>query len=369
MAHSTGRSVVKRPAVGYPVRNDMGQRGRASGMTALRQYERLEAEALWRATPDAQRRAVFVSFGDATLTICDSAETPLAHWSLPAVERLNPGARPAIYAPDGYGSETLEIADPVMIEALETVRRALGQAAAQRGRLRRWMAVAAVAAVLAGMALWLPGALLSHAASMVPPVQRAEIGRRLLAEIDLHSGPACAEQQGIMALRRLGKRIMGEAGRIVVMPGRLGAPSLHLPGGIVILSQQALTEADGPELAAALVLAERLGAAREDPLVRLLRDAGPLAALVLLATREIDAEALAAHARHLAAAPPDPPPAADMRTALAAAGVPAAPYAHALDPTGETVRHLLEADPFAAGAKPPLLSDGDWVALEGICTP
>ncbi|PKP83242.1 MAG: hypothetical protein CVT80_12795, partial [Alphaproteobacteria bacterium HGW-Alphaproteobacteria-2] len=198
---------------------------------------------------------------------------------------------------------------------------------------------------------------------------RAEIGRRLLAEIALQSGPACTEQQGLAALRRLRQRIMGEAGRIVVLPGELGAPSLHLPGGIVILTRQALAEADGPELAAALVLAERLGAAREDPLARLLRDAGPLAALVLLTTGEIDAEALAAHARHLAAAPPDSPAAADMRTALAASGIPAAPYAHALDPTGETVLDLLEADPFASGAEPPLLSDGDWVALEGICSP
>lgn len=336
-------------------------------MTALRKYERLEAEALWRASADAQRRAVLVFFGDATLTVCDAAETPLAHWSLPAVERLNPGVRPALYAPDSDGSETLEIDDPVMIEALETVRRALGQAAAQRGRLRRGMAVAVAAAVLAGMAFWLPGALLTYAASMVPTAQRADIGRRLLAEITQHTGPACAEPQGVAALQRLRQRISGDAGRVVVLPGRLGAPSLHLPGGIVILSGQALAETDGPELAAALVLAERLGAAREDPLARVLRDAGPIAALVLMATGEIDAEALAAHAQALAAAPPDPPPAADMRAALAAAGVPAAPYAHALDPTGETVLDLIEADPFATGARPALLSDGDWVALEGIC--
>ena len=59
-------------------------------MTALNQYQRLEAAGIWRETPQAQARDVIVSFGDATLVLTDPrSEVPLAHWSLPAVTRFS----------------------------------------------------------------------------------------------------------------------------------------------------------------------------------------------------------------------------------------------------------------------------------------
>lgn len=68
-------------------------------MTALTEYERLEASGLWRPNAYQQRRNVIVSMGDATLSISGTDEMPLAHWSLPAIERRNPGETPAIFAP------------------------------------------------------------------------------------------------------------------------------------------------------------------------------------------------------------------------------------------------------------------------------
>lgn len=62
-------------------------------MTALDKYVRLESGGLWRADANAQRRDVGISFGDATLVIADTAGRPVAHWSLPAITRLNPGTR------------------------------------------------------------------------------------------------------------------------------------------------------------------------------------------------------------------------------------------------------------------------------------
>ena len=58
-------------------------------MTALKEYQRLEASGLWRPEPDAQRRDVVVSLGDASLTMSEFSGRPLAHWSLAAVRRAN----------------------------------------------------------------------------------------------------------------------------------------------------------------------------------------------------------------------------------------------------------------------------------------
>lgn len=47
--------------------------------------------------------------------------------------------------------------------------------------------------------------------------------------------------------------------------------------------------------------------------------------------------------------------------------MPSTPYARALDPSGETVLALIEADPFAKEAPRPLMPDGDWISLQAIC--
>lgn len=80
-------------------------------MTALTEYQRLESSGVWRASAQDQRRDVMISIGDATLVIYDTANRPLAHWSLAALVRLNVGTRPALFAPAPDAPEELEVAD------------------------------------------------------------------------------------------------------------------------------------------------------------------------------------------------------------------------------------------------------------------
>ncbi|MEM6897041.1 MAG: hypothetical protein AAF576_06645 [Pseudomonadota bacterium] len=96
-------------------------------MTALKDYARLETTGLWRAQAEAQRREVGVSFGDATLVISDANGRPLTHWSLAAVTRQNPGAMPALFAPDSAEVETLELEDDDMIRAIEQVQKVIAK--------------------------------------------------------------------------------------------------------------------------------------------------------------------------------------------------------------------------------------------------
>jgi hypothetical protein len=107
-------------------------------MTALSQYERLEASGLWRASPDEQRREVIISLGDATLTITDMRDIALTHWSLAALERANPGKLPAIYHPDGDPGETLELDETAteMLDAIERLRRHIDRRRPKPWRLR-----------------------------------------------------------------------------------------------------------------------------------------------------------------------------------------------------------------------------------------
>lgn len=337
-------------------------------MTALKGYERLEAPALWREDPHAQRRDVIVSFGNATLVISDTAERPLTHWSLAAIERLNPDETPALYGPGADATDTLEIEDPTMVEAIETVRRAVERNRPHPGRLRLALTLTALAAVLAAGVLWLPDALVRNAAAMAPEATRAEIGDRLLSDLRRVAGAPCRTTLGTRALGVLHDRLRGAdaPGRFVVV--REGVRrTVELPGGIVVIHRALVERSDDPAALAGFVLAEGLRSEALDPMERLLRDAGPWTAFRLLTTGDIPEATLSAHAETLLAAPDQPVPEEALLRRFAAAGVPSSPYAYALDPSGETSLGLIEADPGVPADAPPLMSDGEWISLQGIC--
>lgn len=335
-------------------------------MTAWARYQRLEADGLWRPGAGEQRREVIVSFGAASLVIADRNEVALAHWSLPALIRLNPGAEPALYAPARDADETLEIADTGMIEAVETVRRAVSREGPHRGRIRLAVAAGIAAAIAALGWFWLPDALVSYTAGAVPDAQRARISQRLAVEITALSGPPCGGPRGQAALDTLAHRLLG-AGRTAIVVPQAVPGAVLLPDGTVLLRAATVEDHEGPEVAAAYMLREALRREIEDPLAVLLRQAGTGPTLRLLTRGSLPRPTLRAHAEALMreAAAPVPPEAFLAR--LAAAGVPSTPYARALDPTGESTLSLIEADPWASDPAPPLMPDADWISLQQIC--
>ncbi|GGH32618.1 hypothetical protein SAMN05444007_106186 [Cribrihabitans marinus] len=335
-------------------------------MTALTQYDRIEATGLWRPAPEDQRREVIASIGDATLTISDLNDRALTHWSLAALERSNPGQFPAIYNPDGDPGETLELAESetTMIEAIERLRTAIERSRPRPGRLR-WASVAAVTlSVAAVLFLWLPGALQRHAVSVVPDIKRQEIGRRILDRVERVAGQACAPEEAAPALDRLAQRT--GVRRLVVLPGGI-ANSLHLPGGIVVLNRTLIEDHEDPAVAAGHILLERARAEAKDPLAELLDHAGPIASFRLLTTGQMTPESLDRYAETAMSAPR--PALADdaVLAVFAQAAVPSSPYAYAQDVTGESVLGLIEADPMAGRTLEPVLPDRDWIRLQGIC--
>ena len=339
-------------------------------MTALREYQRLEASGLWRASPDDQRSDVIVSIGDATLIISDFRENPLAHWSLAAIQRANPGKRPAIYHPDGDPGETLELPDTEtdMIAAIEKLRAAVERRRPHPGRLRLVMLAASFLAVVALAVFWLPGAARDHALSVVPEVKRVEIGTALMDRLERVTGPVCRSAEGRAVLTRLARRLPAghDPGRVEVVRGGVQT-AVNLPGGTILINRDLVEDFEEPDVVAGFIVAERLRAEANDPFARLLDHAGLWPTLRLLTTGALEQATLDAYAEHLLTAPR---PRLDPDTLLRGfrrLGVRSTPYAYALDISGETTLGLIEADPFATAAPEPVLSDADWLRLQGIC--
>ena len=337
-------------------------------MIALTEFDRLEASALWRPEGDSQRVEVIVSVGEATLTLSDIKGRALTHWSLPAVIRMSPpGERPAAFAPAPDTDEQVEIDDERMIEAIGRIHRAIDRARPHPGRLRGAI-YAGVAVAAAGLVLfWLPGALIRQTVSIVPTVTRAEIGTGLLDRIRRLSGAPCDTVHGTRALERLKTRLFPKGGGQIVVVTSGVAVSQHLPGGILLLNRALVEDYEDPDVVAGYVLAELERAAEHDPLDRLLHEAGLMASIRLLTTGHLSEEVLDAHAESLLTTPLTVPDMGSLIAQFARTEVHSAPYAYALDITGETVLPLIEADGVQITKTRPVLSDGDWVALQGVC--
>jgi len=338
-------------------------------MTALKKYQRLECFGLWRQTPHDQRREVHVRFGEATLILVDpKSGTVLSHWSLPAIERLNRGEEPPIFAPGTDAGESLELTDPDMVAALETVHAAVKAAVARPGRLRGHILAVTALAVVAGGVGWLPGALVNHTASVVPYSQRADIGQRALDDLARVTGSPCKNQLGLRALAGLADRVFGplDTPILYVMPEGVDAP-LHLPGDVIVLPRRLIEAADGPEAAAGAALVERLRARAEDPIIPLLDHAGLRATFQLLTTAELPDTALVGYGEAVLRATPADLTDALLVEAFKTAQIPATPYALAMDPEGKLFPGLLADDPYKGLAPSPLIPDEGWVALQGIC--
>lgn len=338
-------------------------------MTALTEFSRLESGGLWRETPDAQRREVTVVFGDATLVVMDKAERPLAHWSLPAVERLNPGERPALFTPDNEATETLEISDDLMIDAMEKVRKTVKRRRSKPGRLRNY-GLSLSAAAIAGLAIfWLPDALIRQAQSVVPAVKRSEIGATLLGHIQRVTGQTCRSQLGTRALGTVYTAALGQdaGGQAVVVPSGPEV-AIYLPGGLIVMNRDLIEDTEDPAVVAGHIIAAAAQAREVDPLAALLSESGIGTTFTLLTTGEIDSDTLRAYAETLFANPPSRADDAALLELFQAAQIPSTPFAYAVDVTGESTLGLIEADPMNGRTFDRLLSDADWISLQGICS-
>lgn len=335
-------------------------------MTALAKYQRLEASALWHEAPGARGRDVIVGLRDATIVLSDPrSEAPLAQWSLPAIERLNPGQMPARFAPGLDAGEEIELDDAEMISALDTVHRALERRKPRPGRLRGLVLAGFAIGLVGVLVFWLPGQVTRYAEGVLPAPTRAELGDLALADLARLTGQPCKSVPGRRAASLLAERLFPKAPpRIEVLREGLVAPAA-LPGDILLLPRAMVETADGPDTMAGLLLQARLQGLGQDPLDEVLAHLGLGATLGLLTTGSVAEEALQGFGETLLARPAPPPPDAGQLLALfKVAKVSSTPFGAASKDRPALVSH----DPYPQGSPEPVLRDEDWLEFQAICS-
>lgn len=341
----------------------------AAPLTALTEFQRLEAQGVWRESPQAEPREVIVSVGEATLTLMDPrTDRPLSHWSLPAVAQINPGRRPAIYTPNaGAPDETVEIDDPLMIEGIERVQRAIANHRAAPGRLRHVAAALGVVGMILLLVLWMPDALIRHAARIAPPAQARSIGLAVMADLERSAGAVCRRTSGQQVLDWISPRLIGADALVQVVPGPLNG-ALRLPGDLYVLGNDLLMASPGPEAPAGHLIAAGLAVDDKTVTLEALRHAGLLSALRLMTIGSLPQRAMEGYGEILLSRALPRPDLAAVPPVFAERGLSTEPFARSIDPTGAAVMPLIEADPIRQGTAPQqLLTDEQWLALQQIC--
>lgn len=339
-------------------------------MTALDEYHKLEATGLWRDQGESQRREVLVSLGNTSLIISTLSETALTHWSLAAIIRVNPGEMPALYVPIEGSEESLEIADDLMVAAIEKLRAMIERRRPHPGRLRGVLAGLCGALILGLAVFWLPDALVRQTVLILPEAKKREIGQDILAQMIALTGPSCNQSAGQAALGTLARRVFNAtptAPRLVVLRDGLPA-SLHLPGDLIVLNRTVVEDYQSPDVLAGFLLSEYIRMTDSNPTEALLQEAGLWATMQLLTSGKIAAKYLNNRAATLLTAAPHPVSDEALLARFAEAQISSQPYAYALDISGEETLSLIEADPLRGQPNAPLLEDTRWIAVQEICS-
>ena len=334
-------------------------------MTALEQYDRLEATGLWRETKTSQNIEVLVSFGNASLILSDFTGNPLTHWSLPAVTRLNKGKTPAIYSPNSYGIETLEIDDETMVIAIEQVRKTIKSRRPRKGRLRILTFVTTLLVISLLAIFWLPNILIQHTSSLVYAEQRKQIGFQLIDHISKFIGPHCVTDSEINPLLQLESRLFPNSDiRIYVFSGGIKS-AIHLPGRFILLNQFIVEDFETPDVVAGFSIIEKIKMDRHDPIEQLLSYAGTRAVLRFLTTGRLNQITLEQYARYILSLEPITLETELIISEFESRDVNLAPYAYAIDITGESTSELIEHNKSFENRQ--ILTKQEWLNLQSIC--
>ena len=337
-------------------------------MTALTQYQRLEATGIWRKSAEAQRIDVIISIGESSLVITDINEKPLAHWSLAALAIKQSKDGHKLYHPDGDPSETLELGnnENEMAEAIEKLMKVVDRRRPKPGRLRIY-SFASILLIISGLSIfWLPTALRDYTQKIIPEVREQEIGEAVLNEFISFVGAPCSRELGKMALNKFVSNLGFLEYTFYIVPSET-IDVLHLPGKIILISKALVEDFDDPDVLAGYVLAQIQRETKSNALDELMRQMSNVEIIQFLFGKSPDAKTLRGFSKDWIT---KNKVSLDLDTLMKEFNnreISSLPYSYAKDVTGQTTQFLINSEKKSEKARKPSLDDSSWLALQTIC--
>jgi hypothetical protein len=337
-------------------------------MTALTQYQRLEATGIWRKSAEAQRLDVIISIGESSLVITDINEKPLAHWSLAALAVVQSKDGNKLYHPDGDPGETLELGsnENEMAKAIEKVMKAVDRRRPKPGRLRIF-SLASILIVILGLSIfWLPAALRDYTQKIIPEVREQEMGKAVFNEFISFVGAPCSRELGIIALDKFSSNLGLVEYSFYIVPSET-IEAIHLPGKIIVISKALVEDFDDPDVVAGHILAQIQREAKSNALDELMKQMNNIEIIQFLLGKSPDASTLREFSKDWIIKKQLDIDLEILMNEFNKRAISALPYSYAIDVTGQNTQIMINSEKISQKVRKPSLDDSAWLALQTIC--
>ena len=337
-------------------------------MTALTQYQRLEATGIWRKSAEAQRLDVIISIGESSLVITDINEKPLAHWSLAALAVIQSKDGNKLYHPDGDPGETLELGsnENEMAKAIEKLMKAVDRRRPKPGRLRIF-SLASISIVILGLSIfWLPAALRDYTQKIIPEVREQEMGKAVFNEFISFVGAPCSRELGIIALDKFSSNLGLEEYSFHIVPSET-IEAIHLPGKIIVVSKALVEDFDDPDVLAGHILAQIQREAKSNALDELMKQMNNIEIIQFLLGKSPDASTLREFSKDWIIKKQVDIDLETLMNEFNKKAISALPYSYAIDVTGQSTQFMINNEKISQKVRKPSLDDSAWLAMQTIC--
>ena len=215
-------------------------------MTALKKYTRLETTGRWKANPSSEPIEVIVSIGSSSLVVSGFNENPLSHWSLLSIKCLSKTEKFSVFSPDSIVTETLEIEDQDMIEALLLITSQENRSSKGRSVIKPLFILLAILFVIF-ISTYIPSNLKSLTSSIISSEQELRIIKPLLSNHRNNAGPICQTEQGLLAIKKLQSLSKNNYHHLSIqILKNQNSNVLHLPSGNIVFSQSFINKLEEP---------------------------------------------------------------------------------------------------------------------------
>ena len=209
---------------------------------------------------------------------------------------------------------------------------------------------------------WLPNALTQYASNIVPDSKAVEIGEVILKSIQKTTGSTCSTPLGERALRRLENRVIGSPSNRIQIIEMGNRPSLHLPGGNILLNYRLTLNEPNANLIAGYAILERAIEDEKSPLFDLFKSMGLKKTLKFLGTGDIDNSDLEYFANKQLFGSLSAPKADTISELFNVAEIPRTRFANHANRSDLLIANDLTAEEYL-----PILDEVDWLNLQEIC--
>tara|TARA_A100001011_G_scaffold181799_2_gene190645 strand:+ start:402 stop:1289 length:888 start_codon:yes stop_codon:yes gene_type:complete len=239
-------------------------------MTAIKKYSRLESSGLWKESEKSEFTDVLIAFGKTSIILSDYKDNPITHWSLAAIKLVSHNQNEAIFSTDLDTGERLSIKDAQMIESLLLFIQK-DEEKSKKSKIFLYLGTLSLFIFSVTFVLYFPSKIRDLTVSIISAEHEIQLIKPFLQTHIKSSGGVCESPETnkiVSEILNFFKKDRQYLSILIIKNQNINI--LHLPGGILLISNNFLKNAPSEKGLTTLLENEILQAISREPLKTLI---------------------------------------------------------------------------------------------------